>query len=125
MNNISWKQVLFSLLIGLFVGFLLGGARRGGREYHAMDTDAHFKKMVRRFSSKLDLNAEQEKIVAQILQAKREKIAALRAEVKPRFDEIRQTAKDEIKKVLNSDQQKKLDIMDEKMSRRWGRHSPA
>jgi hypothetical protein len=124
MKNIALKQVLIALLIGIFVGFGFGTWRRGMRDIRPMDADAHFKHMVKRFSSKLGLAAEQEKNVAVILQAKREKIEALRAEMKPRFEEIRQNAKDEIKKILNPEQQKKLDVLDEKMTKRWGRHSP-
>jgi hypothetical protein len=119
--KLEWKQIIVSLFIGVALGAALGwwGSQysedRGGKD--------HYSQMLERFSAKLNLTPEQKKEIAGILEAKRQNIIALRAEIRPRFEEIRNSARQEIRKHLNPEQQQKFDTMQAEWdSRRKGRH---
>src|SRR6185295_15739698 len=100
-DMISWKTLLTGLLLGLVAGGGLGtwyvnehgcpwdkmAGKRGGREA----------KLLKEFTRELDLTDSQRQAVADILQAQREKIQSIRAEIRPRMEEIRDQTGDEIK----------------------------
>jgi Spy/CpxP family protein refolding chaperone len=112
---ISWKTLLAGFLIGLVAGGGWGAwymnergrqwDRPGGREA----------KLLKEFTHELDLTDAQRKAVADILQAQREKIQAIRGEIKPRMEEIRERASGEIKLLLQPDQQKRFEVLKERM----------
>ncbi|MCI0527822.1 MAG: hypothetical protein L0Y56_10330 [Nitrospira sp.] len=119
--KLEWRQIIISLLIGAALGAALGwwGSQYSG-DLRGKD---HYTWMLERFSTKLSLTPEQKKEIADILEAKRQSIIALRAEVRPRFEEIRNSARDEIRKRLTPEQQQKFDAMQaEWESRRKDRH---
>ena len=109
--KIVWKQVLVSFVLGVMVG--AAGVRWcapyyfhrhwGGKESQA--------RLLERFDSKLKLTPEQRSQVAEILDGKRQKIDALRAEIRPKFEEIRSSTSAEIRGLLTPEQQKKFDAM--------------
>ncbi len=68
-------------------------------------------RLLQRFSSKLKLTPEQRTQVATILEAKRQKIDALRADIRPKFEEIRTSTAADIRKLLTPEQQQKFDVM--------------
>jgi Spy/CpxP family protein refolding chaperone len=119
--KLEWKQILISLFIGIVLGTGLGwwGSQYSG-DLRGKD---RYTWMLERFSSRLDLTPEQKKEIADILETKRQSIIALRAEIRPRFEEIRNSARQEIRKRLNPAQQQKFDAMQaEWESRRKDRH---
>ncbi len=59
----------------------------------------------------LSLNDDQMKSVSAILDETKNEYKALRAEVKPRFDEPRQKARAKIRALLTPEQQQKFDAM--------------
>ena len=108
MTRIS-KPVLMAFVVGGVVG--VAGARWCAPfafHRHWQETPA---RMLERFSSKLHLTPTQRTQVAAILEAKRKKIEALRAEVRPKFDQIRTATSAEIRPLLRPEQQKKFDVM--------------
>src|ERR1044071_3608909 len=112
------------ILLALLLGIILGGA--GVWQYTMVhprrwDSESRFKFMLRQFNHRLDLNKDQQKQVADILQEKRKKIEAIRAEMKPKCQAIRQETRTEIRKILTPDQQKKYDILDVELAARWRR----
>ncbi len=68
-------------------------------------------RLLQRFSSKLKLTPEQRTQVATILEAKRQKIDALRADIQPKFEEIRTSIAADIRKLLTPEQEQKFDVM--------------
>ncbi len=93
-----WKEILIALLVGLLVGWFAAskfatpgeGPRKG--------------QMLERFSRELKLTPDQKEKVGKILELKREQITALRTEIRPQTDAIRNTAKLEIRKLLTPEQ---------------------
>jgi Spy/CpxP family protein refolding chaperone len=119
--KLEWKQVVISLLIGFVLGAALGWlGSQYSEDWRGKD---RYSWMLERFSTELDLTPEQKKEIADILEAKRQSIIALRAEIRPRFEEIRNSAREEIRKRLTLEQQEKFDAMQaEWESRREKRH---
>ncbi|MEK7657445.1 MAG: hypothetical protein AAB412_06785, partial [Elusimicrobiota bacterium] len=101
--RLDWRQVLASLLIGLVLGSALGRWTHWGCRGR-WDDGKGYGRMVERFSRKLDLSPEQTARLEAILETKRLKMKALRTEVQPRFEEIRASAKDEIRGILSPEQ---------------------
>lgn len=125
----EWKQILTSLLIGLFIGAIFGawGLRYSfyKKAWHGgVHGEKKYARMLKHFSSKLDLNSEQKQRVATILEDKRQKMQTLRAEINPKFKELRDTTSAEIKNVLTPEQQKKFDLMQKRWEKRWKKHHP-
>jgi hypothetical protein len=116
-----------TLIAGL-IGFALGAATLWsfhyyyGAQYRNADP---YRQMLNRFSSKLDLSADQKTQVAAILEDKRQKIAALRDEARPRFEEIRGATRAEIRQVLTAEQQQKFDAMQSDWDAPWKRRRPS
>lgn len=116
-----WKEIFISLIIGAALSLGLSSARRCYRVSHPMESHQKTERLLKKFSSKLDLTADQRTKVAAILEAKRQKMEELRAQVHPQFESLRNSTRDEIKSILNADQQKKFDVLDAKMRSRWKR----
>jgi Spy/CpxP family protein refolding chaperone len=76
---------------------------------------------MQRFSSQLKLTPEQRTQVAAILEAKRLKIDAFRAEMKPKFEEIRTSTSAEIRQILTPEQQRRFDEMNAEFEARGKR----
>lgn len=99
----------------LVAGILLGGGlvwSFGPRPWWARRGP---ERMVRRLSSKLDLSAEQRKRLEAIIESKRGRLEALRTEMHPRFEEIRESTRAEIRGILDERQRAKF----EKIEERW------
>ena len=117
-----WKLVLGLLLV--FVLGILAGAF--GTRIYLKDRFAHFRKdpkarqafIMRKLSKELELTPEQkikvEKIVAQVGEKRREFFLKNRPEIKKIMDE----GFAQIRKELNNDQQKKLDVLREEFEKR-------
>jgi hypothetical protein len=105
----EWRQVVLSLCVGLAVGAAFGWW--GSQYWEDRRNKDPYAWMLKRFSSKLDLTAEQKKEIGGILEANRQSIVALRTEVRPRFEKIRNSAREEIRKQLRPEQQQKFDAM--------------
>ncbi len=69
-------------------------------------------RMVAHLSRRLHLSADQRLEVERIVEGKRAKLDALRDELHPRFEEIRESARLEIRKLLDPRQQTEFDRMD-------------
>ncbi len=118
-KKMNWNQVVISLLIGFALGVVYG-------QWHARENFHSHRKhgsmsqhMVERFSRELHLSPDQKKEVAAIFEAKHPQMVALQAEMKPQFETLRNSTQAEIRKLLNPDQQKKLDELNAKREERW------
>ena len=72
-------------------------------------------------SDRLQLNAEQKTKVQQIFNDSREQLRALRKESDPKVNEIRNQADERLKTVLNEDQWKKFQTIQDEMRKRRDR----
>ena len=121
--SISWKIKWHQVVISLLIGFTLGtayGHWQAHQSFHARWKNGGMRRhMLDRFGKELRLNADQKKQVGVIFDAKHPQMIAFQAEMKPKFEALRNSTQAEIRKILNPDQQKKLDEMNVKMEERW------
>ncbi len=109
----AWRQIAVGFLLGALVGGVAGNQAcvppfhrpwSGSRE-HSQE------KMLAKFNARLNLTSGQQQKVAVILQQKRSRIDALRGEMHPKFEEIRNATRSEIRQLLTPEQQTKFDAM--------------
>ena len=117
--NIKWHQVAISLLIGFTAGMLFGQGHPhenfcGHGKHGSMKEH-----MMKRFSSELHLTPEQQAKVSGIFDAKHPQMIALQAEMKPKFEALRNATQAEIRKVLTPDQLQDFAQMNARMEERW------
>lgn len=116
-SKFSWTHLVI-LLIGLALGLSLSWCNKMRWHHSPMDHEKRYTRMLNHLQRKLDLNAEQKAKVGEILQTKREKIKALRSEIRPKFEELRHSANQEIRQILTPEQQKKFDQIQERWQKR-------
>ena len=80
--------------------------------------------MLDRFSSGLRLTPEQRTQVGALLETKRQKMDTLRAEMRPRFEEVRQSTQADIRRLLTPDQQTRFDEMEKDWQTRLKKRHP-
>lgn len=113
-----WLVMIGVFALGLASGALLDGAYRlkaGGRPTREArdgergggrrDKEDIFETMKR----DLDLSDAQSTEIRRILEATRNDYRALRAEVRPRYDQLRQNSRARIRALLNAEQQQRFD----------------
>src|SRR5689334_17524836 len=122
--SLRWNQIGLTFLIGLLMGTVLGAVRARSMFRRPTDPAVRQERMLKKFSSRLDLSADQRQTVGQILNTKRTKIDAIFVQMRPQFEAVRQETSDEIKKVLNPDQQKKYEALDAEMEQRFKERFP-
>ncbi len=83
-----------------------------------------YQQMLDRFSQKLRLTPEQKTQVKAVFEAKRQKMDALRGELRPRFEEIRRSTQEEMQKILTPEQQKRFDRMEAEWQSRLKKRHP-
>ena len=118
-NSIGWICLLSSIL-GLVVGFWIG------REHFPRHWDRRqrYEKMLERFDSRLQLTPEQKPQVRSVFESKRQKMEALRGEMRPKFQEIRRSTQEDLRKLLTPDQQKKFERMEAEWQVRMKKRHP-
>ncbi len=109
---IMWFVLVAVFLLGSVTGAALTGLIRsrasGNRaESHERAMNERFEKM----RTELSLTDQQTTSVRAILDETRNEYHALRAELKPRFEEPRQRARAKIRALLTPEQQQKFDAM--------------
>jgi len=119
--KLDWKQIVVSLLIGLIAGAALGRWAHWRHHGH-WDDQKRYSRMVERFSRELNLTPEQREKVAAILEAKRQKMQALRSEIRPKYEELRQSTKAEIRKILAPEQQERFEKLEARWAAKWERY---
>src|SRR5439155_17631321 len=106
-----WLVLLVVFVLGSVTGAALTGLYRsrggGGAEAREKAMHERFEKM----RSELDLTDQQTTSVRTILDETRNEYRALRAELRPRFEEPRMKARARIRALLTPEQQQKFDAM--------------
>jgi uncharacterized protein HemX len=91
-------------LIGAVLGIVLGYLFEKPDHHHHNKED-----MVAKFKKDLDLNAEQEKVLLNLLDELKQKYAALRKKHRPEYKAIQKEFRTSFKQILTPEQQKKFD----------------
>ena len=118
--KLAWRQVAIAFALGGCVGVAGAWWSAPRLFHHRRWGDARFEqRLLDRFSSTLRLTPEQRSRVGAILDAKRQKMDALRAEIRPRFEEIRTSTGAEIRPLLSPEQQRTFDVMQAKQDARF------
>jgi Spy/CpxP family protein refolding chaperone len=106
-----WLAVVGVFALGCVTGVSLDSVYRlratNGRQERAArrDTEEVFERMKR----DLNLNDQQAAQIRSILEETRNEYRQLRAEVRPRYDSVRQNARTKIRALLTPEQQQKFD----------------
>lgn len=106
-----WLAVVGVFVLGCVTGISLdsvyrlraGGAKQEVRGARRDD------EILQRMKSDLNLNEQQATQIRAILDQTREEYRQLRAEVRPRYDAVRQNARTKIRALLTPEQQQKFD----------------
>ena len=111
--KLHWKQITAAFFLGVALG--AGALARNPEKFRH--------EMLHKFTTKLELTPDQQTQVGEALENARLKMDALRQDFRPKFEEIRQTSRLEIRKLLIPGQQTKFDKMQaEWQSRREKKH---
>jgi Spy/CpxP family protein refolding chaperone len=108
-SALDWKAVLWALVAGILLGVAFTRAYQGPRPF---GPEKRQHRMLDRIGRKLQLTPEQRSQIKQILETKRRKMEALRAEHEPRLEQLRENTRDEIRRVLTPEQQAKFDVIE-------------
>ena len=117
-------KIVIALLIGLIVGALAGSWYvKENFTPHWNGRGGDFKRhMLEHFSSELSLTPEQKEEVGAIFEKNRPQMMALQAEMRPKFEALRNLTHEEIRKILTPEQQKKFDVMSARFEKRFKDH---
>ena len=125
----AWMPLVIAFVLGTCVGFTAARCGASWRFHPHRGSTEMRERMLTRFSSTLKLTPDQRTRVAAILDAKRQKMDALRAEITPRFEELRASTSTEIRQLLTPEQQQRFDAMEAKREAhrkerrdRWAEH---
>ena len=110
--TLARKQVVIAFVLGGCVGFAAAWGSLPRWRHHPWGGNQFQHRLLDRFSSTLKLTPDQRSQVAAILETKRQKMDALRAEIRPRFDELRASTGAEIRRLLTPEQQQRFDVME-------------
>ncbi len=118
--KLMWKQVLVAFVLGAVVG--IAGSHACLWNRHHGDHKNFQERLLKRFNERLHLSLYQQQKVAAVLEQKKSKIDAMRAEVRPKFEEIRNATSAEIRQMLMPEQQKEFDRMNAEFEERIKNH---
>lgn len=116
----NWKQIIAALIFGLLLGTAIGRWSVFRMRAAFQSPEKRFERKLRYFNRKLKLDDGQRAAVKRIFEEKRNRVNALRDKVEPDFRRIRDTARDEIRSLLNDDQKRLFNKMEEKWKRKRG-----
>lgn len=104
-----WGALMMVFALGCVTGIAIDGIYRSQSaatpSSSMRDTDAYFDRLTR----ELDLNGEQAAAIRDILEETRGQYRAVCAEVRPRYDTLREQARGRMRMLLSADQQKRFD----------------
>jgi|GEM_PF-1460141 len=115
LRQINWKHLIIGVLLGSIITVVV--VKWKHVRWQEMRQD-RYQRLLEKFGSKLDLTADQKVKVAAILDVKRQKIDRIRSEVRPRYEEVRLNAREEIRLLLNAEQQKKFEELEKERDER-------
>ncbi len=122
--KLQWNQITAAFIGGLLVGTMAGGSPFFHNLTRKWDNQPPQERMLKRFAKRLSLTDEQKVQVASVMEQKRAKMDALFKEMKPKFEQVRTETSGEIRKFLTPEQQKKFEVMEAEMAKRFDKRFP-
>jgi Spy/CpxP family protein refolding chaperone len=113
--NLRLKHVIPAFLIGLAVGASVNTWRCSAQRHRSAAPEKRSERLVKRLDKELKLTPEQREKIVHIFAATRERMDALRNQVYPRFEEVRNDTDNQIETVLTPEQLPKF----REMRRKW------
>lgn len=107
-----WLAVVGVFALGCVTGVSLDSVyrlRAGGERSEMRGSKRDTEEVFERMKRDLDLNDQQSTQIRAILDQTRDDYRQLRAEVRPRYDAVRQNARTKIRALLTPEQQRKFD----------------
>jgi len=115
-------MAIIIFLAGVCCGLFIGGIhprlpwRQGNPEEKVL------KNLSSKFGNRLDLTEEQKEKLSQILARHRQSMEKLREEIKPRFESLKNSIREEINLILDDRQKEKFGAMAKKFEKHGARH---
>jgi len=108
----TWAILFLVFALGCLTGVGIGGVYRSQtsasfRERRAREHEKMFEKM----RTDLNLTDDQSKAMRQVLDETAGEFRALRTELRPRYEELRQKTRGRMRALLTADQQQKFDTL--------------
>jgi flagellar biosynthesis GTPase FlhF len=104
-----WSALAVVFALGCIAGIAISGVYRSridaAQSVSLRDADAYFETLAR----ELDLNPEQSAAIRSILEETRSEYKKVCAEVRPRYDALRQQARSRMRAMLTAAQQQRFD----------------
>ena len=125
MKNISWKQILITFAVSFVLGTAFGRWEFSEQMHHRWkDPEARHEWILKRLDSRLHLNSDQEQKISAILKNAAPEWEAIRMEMGPKFDTLRQKVREQIRPLLTLDQQTQYDQMETEWKERKEKFYP-
>jgi len=110
------------LVLGLGIGILAGRMGQRKRPAYRHGKISAPETLIKRFTGELHLDSRQQELISKILEEKKARIAQFRNEMINKFSKIKSSSREEIRAVLNPEQQTKFDKIcreSDKKMREW------
>ncbi len=108
----TWLVLLAVFALGCITGAGLGGVYRTKTNASLRDSRQHKREvMFEKIRHDLNLNDEQSKEIRRVLDETAGEFRRLRGELRPKYDELRLTARGRMRALLTAEQQQKFDAL--------------
>jgi len=121
-KNIRINQVLIAFLFGVAIGAWGIQLRDYGGWIEPAQPGTMRKHMIKKMEHDLGLNAEQKTQMEAIFKTAGPKMKDMRAEMRPKFEALRDETRAEIRKILTPEQMPKFEELNQKMDERWNKY---
>lgn len=101
--------MIIVLVLGLGIGALAGRMVQRGRPSYRHWRRPSSGALMKRFTEELHLDSQQQKLMTEILEEKKARIAQVRSEMMSKFADVKTSSREEIRAILNPEQQTKFD----------------
>lgn len=118
------KRQAASFILGILFGGALVGAGTHFYFSRCMTLACHHQPPQKQpflleLRGRLNLTADQEKKIGEIIESKRKKIEAMRGDIRPEMKKLREESRDKIRKVLTAEQQPIFEQIVAERMKRW------
>lgn len=111
-TKLNLNQIIIPLIIGIAIGTMYGHWNAQENKRHHWQKKSDYRQhMMDKFSKKLNLTPEQKEKIIAIFDKAHPEMVELQAEVKPKFDKLRNQTQAEIRQELTPKQQTQFDQM--------------
>ena len=108
-------SVVIAFILGIGVG--TAGARK--RAWHRWDPQKRHEQILKTFSKRLNLTADQQTEIGKILETGHQRMRSLHEQVRPQFESLRAETSGQIRALLKPEQAEKFDAMESEFNKRW------